>query len=138
MTFPTPTPRLRRIAWTLTALYAGVHFVMTHLPPGNVPHFRSSDKVLHFLSYGLLSGCLYLALWLSGMSIKRAGLLVLFCTASFGVFDEILQAPVGREPDLMDWVVNVAAACVAVTCFSIVRLVLKKRDPSPAPPVPSD
>ncbi len=122
-----PTPRLRRIVWLLTAAYAGFHFVMTHLPPGNVPHFRTSDKTLHFLSYGFLSGCLYLALWLGGMPVKRTALLVLFCAASFGVFDEILQVPVGREPELMDWVVDVAAAIVAVACFSIARLVLDRR-----------
>ena len=130
--------RLRRTAWTLTALYAGFHFVMTHLPPGNVPHFRSSDKTLHFLSYGLLSGCLYLTLWISSMSIRQAGLLVLFCTATFAVFDEILQAPIGRDPELMDWVVDVAGALVAVACFSLVRLVMKKREQPPVAPAQGD
>ena len=122
----TPTPTLRRTAWTLTALYAAFHFVMTHLPPGDLPHFRASDKTLHFLSYGVISGCLYLALWIGGLSIKRAGLIVLFAVASFGVFDEILQAPIGRDPELLDWIADVSAAIVAVTCFSVLRLVLSR------------
>ena len=130
----TPTPTLRRTAWTLTAFYAGFHFVMTHIPPPNVPGYHVSDKTLHFLSYGFLSGCCYLALWLSGMSIRRTALMVLFCTAAFGVFDEILQAPIGRDPELMDWVADVSAAVVAVTCFSIVRLVLAKTGRSPVSP----
>ena len=120
-------PRLRRIAWTLTALYAGFHFVMTHLPPGNVPHFRTSDKTLHFLSYGLLSGCFYLTLWIGGMPPRRTALMVVFAAALFGLFDEILQAPVGRDPELMDWIVDVAAAVVAGTSLSLLRVVLARR-----------
>jgi len=135
----TPTPTLRRTAWTLTAVYAAFHFVMTHLPPGDVPHFRASDKTLHFLSYGVISGCLYLALWVGGMSIKRAGLMVLFIVASFGVFDEILQAPVGRDPELLDWIADVSAAIVAVTCFTILRVVLSRTSASPAiEPAPTE
>jgi VanZ family protein len=133
----TPTPTLRRTAWTLTAFYAAFHFVMTHLPPGDVPHFRASDKTLHFLSYGVISGCLYLALWVGGMSIKRAGLMVLFIVASFGVFDEILQAPVGRDPELLDWIADVSAAIVAVTCFTILRVVLSRTSAKDQPVAPT-
>ena len=128
----TSTPILRRTAWTLTALYASFHFVMTHLPPGNVPHFQTSDKLLHFLSYGVISGCFYLALWIGGMGAKRAGLMVMFVIAAFGVFDEILQAPVGRDPELLDWVADVSAATVAVTCFSLLRWLLPKADTTPS------
>jgi VanZ family protein len=45
------------------------------------------------------------------------------------VFDEILQAPVGRDPELLDWVADVSAATVAVTCFSLLRFVLAKTTP---------
>jgi len=86
----------------------------------------------------MISGCLYLSLWLGGMSIKRAALMVLFLTASFGVFDEILQAPIGRTPELMDWVADVSAALVAVTCFTLVRLAIRKRDEPPVAPVHGD
>ena len=126
----TPT-RLRRTAWMLTAFYAAFHFVMTHLPPGKLPSPHVSDKTLHFLSYGMISGCLYTSLWLGGMSIKRAALMVMFLTASFGVFDEILQKPVGRTPELMDWVADVSAALVAVTCFTLVRLIWPHRARKP-------
>ena len=126
-------PRLRRIAWTLTVFYAGFHFVMTHLPPGNVPAPHVSDKTLHFLSYGLLSGCLYLTLWIGGTNVRRTALMVLFAAALFALFDEILQAPVGRDPELMDWVVDVAGATVAATCLSLLRLVVGVK--TNAPPV---
>jgi VanZ family protein len=127
----TPTPALRRTAWTLTALYAAFHFVMTHLPQGDLPRLPGTDKLYHFLSYGVISGCLYLALWIGGFSIKRAGLMVLFAVASFGVFDEILQAPIGRDPELLDWIADVSAAIVAVTCFSILRAILARRASGP-------
>ena len=133
-----PPPRLRRTAWMLTVFYAAFHFVMTHIPAGTLPSPHVPDKTLHFLSYGFLSGCLYVSLWLGGASIKRAALMVLLLTASFGVFDEILQKPVGRTPELMDWVADVAAALVAVTCFTLLRLVLRKRDAPPVAPVQGD
>jgi VanZ family protein len=134
----TPPPRLRRTAWMLTAFYAAFHFVMTHIPPGKLPTPHVPDKTLHFLSYGFLSGCLYVSLWLGGMPIKRAALMVMFLAASFGVFDEILQKPVGRTPELMDWVADVSAALVAVTCFTLLRLVMTKRDEPPVAPVQGD
>jgi VanZ family protein len=133
-----PTPALRRTAWTLTAFYAAFHFVMTHLPPAGVPHFHASDKTLHFLSYGFLSGCFYLTLWIGQMPVRRAGLLVLFCTAAFAVLDEILQAPVGRDPELMDWVVDVAAATIAVGCFTLLRVALRKTDKPPVAPAAAE
>ncbi len=119
--------RLRRIGWTLTLVYACFHFVMTHLPVGNVPVLPGADKTWHFLSYGLLSGCFYLTLWMGGMPVRRTALMVVFAAALFGLFDEILQAPVGREPELLDWIVDVAGAIVAATCLSLLRIVLARR-----------
>ena len=108
---------------------------MTHLPPGQLPPIRTSDKTLHFLSYGFLSGCFYLALWLGGMPIRRAGLMVVFCAAVFALFDEILQAPVGRDPELMDWVADVSAAVIAAVCLSILRVATHdKLNPPPLAP----
>ncbi|MDQ3440825.1 MAG: VanZ family protein [Planctomycetota bacterium] len=130
--------RLRRTAWMLTAFYAAFHFVMTHIPPGNLPGVAVSNYLLHFLSYGVLAGCFYLSLWLGGMAIKRAALMVLFVTSAFAVFDEILQAPVGRTPELLDWVADVSAALVAVTCFTLVRLAIRKRDEPPVAPAQGD
>src|SRR5688572_30725353 len=132
------TPRVRRTAWMLTAFYAAFHFVMTHLPPGTMPMPRVRDKTLHFLSYGLLTGLLYIALWLGGASIARAAILVVATTAIFGALDELLQAPVGRTPEFADWVVDLAAALVAVTCFSLLRAIMRKSDKPPVTIAPGD
>lgn len=131
-------PRLQRIAWTLAAFYAAFHFVMTHIPPGTVPTPRVRDKTLHFLSYGLIGGLLYAALWLGGATIARAAILVLTITAIFGALDELLQAPVGRTPEFADWVVDLAAALVAVTCFSLLRAIMRKSDKTPVTIAPGD
>ncbi len=119
-------PRLRRIAWTLTICYAAFHFVMTHLPPRNVPGMAVSNYVLHFLSYGWLGGCLYLSLWLGGMSMSRAALVVIAGAIVFAAVDELLQAPVGRSPDVLDWVVDVAGAVLAVAGLSLVRSAMSR------------
>ena len=91
-------PRLRRTAWMLTGFYAAFHFVMTHLPPGRLPAPHVPDKTLHFLSYGLISGCFYVSLWLGGLSVRRAGLMVLFCVASFAC-REISRRPSAVAPN---------------------------------------
>lgn len=131
--------RLVHLAWTLTALYAGFHFVMTHLPAGSVPDLPGRDKTWHFLSYGLMSGCLYLTLWIGGMPVRRTALVVVFSSALFALFDEILQGPVGREPELLDWIVDVAGAIVAATCLSLLRLGIRSKSKEPpVAPAPGD
>ena len=132
------TPRVVRTAWMLTAFYAGFHFVMTHIPPGKMPTPRVPDKTLHFLSYALISGCFYVSLWLGGASVKRAAWVVPIGTAIFGTLDELLQAPVGRTPELLDWFADVSAACAVVACFSLLRLVVRKRAQPPVAPAPAD
>ncbi len=120
--------RLQRAAWLVTGCYAAFHFVMTHLPPGNMPAVRVSDKTLHFLSYGLLTGCFYLAVWARGVHPRRTALIVMSGVAGFAGLDEVLQGPVGRSPEIADWVADVGAACVAVGSLWLLRLVYARRD----------
>jgi VanZ family protein len=129
---------LRRSAWTLTAIYAGFHFVMTHIPPGNVPRLGPSNYLLHFLSYGFLAGCVYVSLWLGGATAMRASLVVIAGAALFATFDELLQAPVGRDPEFLDWAVDVAGALVAAGCLSVLRRLLRKNDQPPVTLAPGD
>jgi VanZ family protein len=112
---------VRRTLWTLTLLYAAFHFVMTHLPPGGVPRVPVDDKVLHFLSYGFLSGCLSLCLWASGVAPARAAVVVLLSAAAYGALDEALQPLVGRAQEWGDWVADVAGATVAVAGMTLIR-----------------
>ncbi len=77
--------------------------------PGTLP--RRSDKLAHFLMYGVGGA---LAAWAArerGGRAGRAGILVVLLT---GAVDELRQATVShRDADIMDWVADGAGALVA-------------------------
>lgn len=122
-TSPRAARLLRRTLWTLTLAYAAFHFVMTHLPATGVPQIGVGDKLLHFASYGLLSGCLYLSLWASAVRPRKAAGIVLIAAATFGAIDELLQPLVGRGQEWGDWLADIAGATVAVIGTSLVRAI---------------
>ena len=112
---------VRRTLWTLTLSYAGFHFLMTHLPPDGVPRVAVDDKLLHFLSYGFLSGCLSLCLWASRVPLWKSAVAVLLVAAAYAALDELLQPVVGREREWGDWVADVAGATTAAIGMTVIR-----------------
>lgn len=97
-------------------------FVGTHVP-GEISHEISQhDKMLHFWAYmtlafaaattwdlsaGKLQGYQYVLLWLA--------------CAVYGIADELLQIPVGRSCDAMDWVFDIAGAATGLLLFKFLR-----------------
>ena len=110
--------RLRRFVWAITLVYWAAAFIMTHLPSRHVPTIPASDKLEHFLGYGLLGGCLFLALRLSG--VRSVGVKVLAMLLVYGMIDEWLQLLpfVGRDCEFGDWCADVAGAATAVVIAS--------------------
>jgi VanZ family protein len=117
---------LHRGAWGLTLAYWLFAFVTTHLPPGELPKVAVSDKLAHFVSYGLLCGALSVCLWLGNVPVARSAWVVLAIGAVYGVVDELLQIPVGRTASVGDWVADVAGAATAVMIFTVVRLATRQ------------
>jgi VanZ family protein len=117
--------RLRQVAnlaryGTIAVLVA--MFVGTHIPMEASGGFVQHDKMLHFWAYltlafavittwdlsaGRLQGSQYLMVWLG--------------CAIYGIADELLQIPVGRSCDAMDWVFDIAGAAAGVLLFRVVR-----------------
>jgi len=92
---------------TLAAAYLG-------LAPSVLPAYKQSDKVLHFITFFLLTICFY---WILETNKRRSLQLTLFiCTLVLGVGSEIVQGllPNGREFDLLDIVCNILGSLSAV------------------------
>ena len=124
----------RLTAWCLTAAYWVIIFVMTHLPPSDLPRVRVSDKTAHFVSYGLLSAGLFVSLSLTGLRASRAAIIVLLIAMGYGAFDEWSQQFVRRTSELDDWLADISGAMVAVGVLWLARVViarLHRADPLP-------
>jgi VanZ family protein len=117
---------LRLIAWGLTAVYWTIIFVLTHLPPQELPAVRVSDKMAHFVSYALLSAGLFVSLSLTGLRASRAAILVLVIAMGYGAFDEWTQQFVRRSSELDDWLADVGGALVAVGVTWLGRLLISR------------
>jgi len=101
------------IAFTTTSLVAAyLGLAPTTLPTSTIPQ---SDKVLHFLTFLLLTLFFY---WIPETLNRRRTLqlTLLICTLALGVGSEVLQAllPNGREFDGWDIVANVMGSGIAV------------------------
>lgn len=99
---------LAPVAW------AGLIFAASHSPRGAelpmlVPHF---DKVVHAVVYGILSGCIALALVIhTRWPPVRIAWIALLLASFYGMTDEFHQYFVpGRSTELLDWVANTVGA----------------------------
>jgi len=118
---------LRRQRLTVIALllYWSAIFALTHIPPINIPGWvvamRISDKAVHYLAYLVFVFLLWFAVSPdSRVNWRRAAVWwVLVTVVCYGVFDEWLQAYVGRDPDVMDFLADLAGLVTGLILFSI-------------------
>ncbi|MCB9557469.1 MAG: VanZ family protein [Deltaproteobacteria bacterium] len=127
-------PGHKRLVVAITVAYWVLLFVATHLPAERVvlPNFSHSDLVVHFVAYLVLGLVVCLAWPASSQSRARASatsnverprrwprlVLILIVLLAYAAFDEISQGPVGRSPELSDWLADLAGVCCAIGLFS--------------------
>ncbi|WP_197443692.1 VanZ family protein [Maioricimonas rarisocia] len=112
----------------MTVAYCVTLFIVMHIPvpdtPGVLPGL---DKLVHFGAYSVLS--ILLATWpvsaedgTRSARSSQAGLgLLAVLIALYAGIDELLQAPVGRTPDLMDWFADICGAACGLTAVFVCR-----------------
>ena len=117
-----------RLLALATGVYAAVLVFATHYPNPDelIGRKLPSDKLLHFVAYGVL-GLLAAALvrargWLDG----RAGLVLGAALAAWAVVDEITQPLFARAAEPLDWVcdcIGLAAGIglVVVSSWALAR-----------------
>src|SRR5688500_9912754 len=124
---------LQRVAWGLTAVYWGVIFALTHMPPEQLAGApRIWDKLAHFMIYFLLAVLLGSAMMLTFPQRRLIPLWVLVVGFAYGVVDELLQPFVRREATLLDWVADALGVWAAVLLLWVLQRMLIPRRPAPA------
>ena len=118
---------LRRLIIVALVLYWGFALTMTHMPHPPPVGPQVSDKLIHFLAYGLLSGLLFLAVWMSRPNMRWLPGVVLGIIVAYAAFDEITQPIFGRDCEFADWAADSSAGVVAVTILGMIRHLLQRR-----------
>jgi VanZ family protein len=118
---------LRRILIVLTALYWAALLTATHLPkPPNLA-MAVSDKVEHFLAYGVLMGLLYLAFWVFRPRQWWMAWVALAVVLAYGALDEWTQPWTGRDCDFRDWLADTGGAVLALGLLTGIRWLVERR-----------
>jgi len=104
---------------------AAIAFFVAMILIGSIPGEAEAlnamiyDKLSHFVAYSLLSGFVYHAF--QGSPLRRA-LLTLASVGLFGATDEVVQSLLSyRQSSVLDWQVDMLAACVTVTVLWSIR-----------------
>ncbi len=114
--------RVRTGYRVVVAAYAVALFASTHLPlPAIVEELPASDKHLHLAAYAVLA--LLVGFWRGAATLATprrlagvfAGLLI------YAAFDEVLQGPVGRSPDVRDWLADAAGIVIGLCAALVLR-----------------
>jgi VanZ family protein len=120
----------QRLVVAATAAYAAVLVFATHYPKpeelvgGRLP----SDKLLHFVAYGLLGFLAALVLRSRGRLVGRFAPLLGAGLAFWCVIDEATQPLFGRHADPLDWVYDVMGLAVGIGAVVVVNSLASARD----------
>ncbi len=120
--------RIQSWLTVILGVYWLVIFSGTHIP--RVPAALDagmSDKWQHYVAYAGLGWLL--AAWRSSRGpMSRIVYLTLFgVVALYGVVDELLQIPVGRDCDILDWRSDVVGAASGLALFAAIQAFRNKR-----------
>ena len=115
----------RKLITILLILYWPLIFVLSHIPIANIPPWviqaATSDKALHYLAYLVLVFLLWFAISPDSKVNWRRQIVwwVLSAVIWYGALDEWLQGYVGRNPDIMDFLADLAGALTGLILLSI-------------------
>ena len=118
---------LRRFILIALIVYWGFALTMTHLPHPPPIGPPVSDKLIHFLAYGLLSGLLFLAMWMWRPNMRWLPAVVLGIVLAYAAFDEITQPLFHRDCEFGDWLADSAAGVIAVSVLGTIRHLMRRR-----------
>lgn len=122
--------RLRRLAArarTLAVVYFLVLATATHWPQVSTGDFALSDKVMHLGAYFLLTVIVLTGWELTiGRLEPKHFFAVWLAGTLYGVVDEYLQVPVGRDCDVHDWVADVLGLVLGIVAYNAARALWRR------------
>lgn len=118
-----PSPQqvtLRRFVGVLLAVYWTMLFLATHVTIESAgPQIPNVDKLVHFVGYSVLGLLLSLSIALRRPLSFKVILGIMATIALYGIADELLQIPIGRGCELLDWVADLLGASTGVTVITV-------------------
>lgn len=116
--------RVRAVTTVLLAGYWLVLLTATHLPtvPAGV---SKSDKLLHFLAFGVLGFLVGIWLLVRNPSAKKY-LVLLAVISTYAAVDELTQPLTGRHGDVWDWVADTVGAALGLLLAVVMRRIVQQ------------
>lgn len=108
------------------AVYWLVIFWSTHTPKPPQTGLPS-DKWEHYFAYSGLAFLLGMVLAGRKPFTRWSALRIFFIVAAYGIVDELLQIPVGRDADIMDWRADLIGAATGVLLFWACYAIYQKK-----------
>lgn len=114
---PLPAHRLAKPSRLVLIVYWVCLFIGTHTPRDSGVDLTVTDKILHFGAYLGLAFLLALAWSLRRPLAARSYAIIAILLAAYGALDELLQIPVNRTCDPLDWLADVCGVAVGLALF---------------------
>ncbi len=119
----------QRAITVATAVYTAMLVFTTHYPrPEELLGRRlPSDKLMHFVAYGVLGALAALVLRSRGRLVGRFAPLLGAGLATWGVLDEATQPLFGRAADPLDWVYDVIGIALGIATIVALNAVMASK-----------
>jgi len=116
-----------RIAIVALCIYWLLLFIGTHIPPNKLlARVHQSDKLLHCVAFAGLAFLMCWAVPTIRTQLYRNTLTGGAICVIYAAIDEILQIPVGRTADWLDFYADCIGVCIGMACYTVVRAVILK------------
>ncbi len=118
-----------RIAIVALVFYWVLLFVGTHVPADRVfIPLRLSDKAIHAFAFAGLAFLIAWAVPTNDAKLNQNTLLACYIAVVYAALDELLQIPVGRTADWMDFVADCFGVCLGLGFYTFVRALILKAE----------
>jgi len=116
-----------RIAMVALCFYWLLLFIGTHIPPNKLlAQVHESDKLIHCLAFTGLAFLMCWAVPTIQTQLYRNTLTGGAICIIYAAIDELLQIPVGRTADWMDFFADCVGIGIGMAFYTVVRAVILK------------
>ncbi len=116
-----------RMAIVALVFYWVLLFIGTHLPADRIfIPLRLSDKVLHAIAFAGLSFLIAWAVPTNEAKLHQNTLVAALIAVVYAALDELLQIPVGRTADWLDFAADCVGVCIGLGSYTFVRALIMR------------
>ena len=118
-----------RIAIVALVVYWVFLFIGTHLPADRIfIPLHLSDKVLHVIAFAGLSFLIAWAVPTNDAKLYRNTFVAALIAVVYAALDELLQIPVGRTADWLDFAADCVGVSIGLGSYTFVRALILRAE----------